>query len=127
MKTLIIIGGFLWLGFFVFHVLFWKLFDWKNDLENLTPVNKATIQVLNLCLMLVMLLFAYVSILHTEELLSTPLGKSVLVGMVLFGVFRSIEQVVFFDISQPRSAIVLLLALLGTAIYLIPLISVFQV
>ena len=126
MKSLISIGGFLWLGFFVFHILFWKLFDWKNDLENLTPVNKATIQVLNLCLMLVMLLFAYVSLIHTEELLTTSLGKSILIGIVLFGVFRSIEQVIFFDLSHIRSKAVLFVALLGTTIYLVPLVSTFQ-
>lgn len=123
MKTLIIIGGFLWLAFFGFHLFFWKLFDWKHDLNSLTKVNKAVIQVLNLCLMLCFLMFAAVSIFHTDELLTTGLGKSILVGMVLFGVFRAIEQVIFFDLMSHRSKAVLLLAVLGTVIYLIPLIS----
>ncbi|MEO8074582.1 MAG: hypothetical protein ABI686_15210 [Acidobacteriota bacterium] len=122
MKTLIIIGGFLWLAFFVFHLFFWKLFDWKRDLSSLTPVNKAVMQVLNLCLMLVFLIFAYISIFHTDELLTTGLGKSMLVGIVLFGVFRAIEQVIFFDLKHIRSKAVLFVALLGTTIYLIPLI-----
>ncbi len=125
MKTLIIIGGFLWLAFFVFHILFWKLFDWKRDLESLTPTNKAVMQVLNLCLMLCFLIFAYISIFHTNELLTTGLGKSMLVGIVLFGIFRSIEQVIFFDLEHIRSKAVLFVALLGTTIYLIPLISTF--
>ena len=44
MKTLIIIGGFIWLAVFVFHLFFWKLFDWKRDLSSLNPVNKAIMQ-----------------------------------------------------------------------------------
>ncbi len=121
MKTLIIIGGFLWLAVFLFHVLFWNIFDWKRDLNNLTDVNKAVMQVLNLSLMVVFLIFAYISIFHTDELLTTGLGKSILVGIVLFGVFRAIEQVIFFDLKQVRSKVVLFVALLGTMLYLIPL------
>ncbi len=123
MKTLILIGGFIWLAFFVFHVFFWKLFDWKQDLEYVTKTNKAIMQVLNLCLMLCFLIFAYVSIFQTEELLTTSLGKSLLIGMILFGIFRAIEQIIFFDLKNNRSKAVLLAALLGTTIYLIPFVS----
>lgn len=122
MNTLIIIGGLIWLAVFVFHLFFWKLFDWKNDLSSLNPLNKAIMQVLNLCLMLVFLIFAYISVFHTDELLTTSLGKSMLVGIVLFGVFRAIEQVIFFDLKHFRSKAVLFVALLGTTIYLIPLV-----
>lgn len=121
MKILIIIGGFLWLAFFVFHIFFWKLFDWKQDLSKLTEVNRAIMQILNLCLMLVFLLFAYVSLFHADELLTTSLGNSILYGIVLFGFFRAIEQVIFFDMKQNRSKAILVIALVGTMIYLIPI------
>ena len=121
MKTLITIGGFLWLAFFVFHIFFWKLFDWKRDLENVAKVNKAIMQVLNLCLMFCFLIFAYISLFQTAELLTTGLGKTLLVGMVLFAVFRAIEQVIFFDLKNPRSIAVLFFALIGMTLYLIPL------
>ena len=122
MKILIQIGGFLWLALFIFHLFFWKLFNWKRDLESLTQVNKAIMQVLNLCLMLVFLIFAYISIFHADELLAKGLGKSMLIGMIAFGVFRAIEQVIFFDLKHIRSKAVLFVALLGTTIYLIPFI-----
>lgn len=124
MKTLVIIGGFLWLAVFVFHVFFWKLFKWKQELNKLSDVNRAVMQVLNLCLMLVFLIFAYISIFHADELLTTDLGKSVLIGIVLFGIFRSVEQVIFFDLKDIRSKFVFLVALIGTVIYTIPLISI---
>ncbi len=121
MKNLIIIGGVIWIICFIFHILFWKLFDWKKDLELVKPVNKGIIQVLNLCLMLVFLIFAYISIFQSEELLATGLGKSLIAGMALFGVFRVIEQFIFFDLSQFRSKLVSIGALLIAIIYSIPL------
>ena len=123
MKILILIGGFLWLAVFVFHIFFWKLFRWKKDLGKLTETNKAIMQVLNLCLMLCFLIFAYISIFQSEELLTTSLGKSLLIGMFLFAFFRVIEQFIFFDLKNIRSKIFLLAALLGAGLYLIPLIS----
>lgn len=122
MKTLIIIGGFLWLAVFVFHVFFWKLFDWKRQLSKLSDVNRAVMQVLNLCLMWVFLIFAYISIFHADELLTTGLGKTILTGIVLFGVFRAVEQVIFFNLKDIRSKLVLFIALIGTIIYAVPLI-----
>ena len=124
MKILLMIGGFFWLAIFVFHIFFWKLFDWQKDLENLTKTNKAIMQVLNLCLMLVFLIFAYVSIFNSDELLTTNLGKSVLVGMILFAIFRAVEQVIFFDLKYYFSKLFLGVILFGAILYLIPLISV---
>jgi hypothetical protein len=123
MKTLIIIGGMLWIVCFIFHVMFWRLFDWKNDLETVKKVNKGIIQVLNLCLMLVFLVFAYISLFQTDELLNTNLGRSLIAGMALFGVFRVIEQFIFFDAKLLRSQAVLLGAMLIAIVYSIPLFS----
>jgi hypothetical protein len=121
MRTLIQIGGVLWVICFVFHIFFWRLFDWKNDLESVTKVNKGIIQVLNLCLMLVFLIFAFISLVQPDELLSSPLGTSLIAGMALFGFFRVIEQFLFFDVQQFRSTLVLIGALLIGIVYTIPL------
>lgn len=123
MKTYIYIGGILWIISFIFHIFFWKLFDWKNDLESVKKVNKGIIQVLNLCLMLCFLIFAYISLFQTDELLNTNLGKSLIAGMALFGVFRVVEQFIFFDVKLFRSKIVLFGALLIAVVYSIPLFS----
>lgn len=121
MRTLIQIGGVLWVICFIFHVFFWRLFDWKNDLESVKTVNKGIIQVLNVCLMLCFLIFAYISLAETDELLSSSLGKSLIVGMALFGFFRVVEQFIFFDLRLFRSKIVLFGALLIGIVYTIPL------
>lgn len=36
------------LGFALFHVAFWKLFDWPRSLQSTTVANRAIIQILNL-------------------------------------------------------------------------------
>lgn len=123
MRTLIQIGGVLWVICFIFHVFFWRLFDWRRDLESVMKVNKSIIQVLNLCLMLCFLIFAYISLLQTDELLSTSLGKSLIAGMALFGIFRVVEQFIFFDLRLFRSKVVLFGALLIGVVYAIPLFS----
>jgi len=126
MKTLIVIGGFVWIGLFIFHALFWRLFDWKNDLESLTPLNKAVMQVMNLALMLFILIFGFVSFFHADDLLTTSLGRTILIGIVVFGVFRSTLQFIFFNLKDNRSRFFLGVMIVGTLIYLIPLVSLFQ-
>lgn len=121
MRALIQIGGVLWIVCFLFHVLFWRLFDWRTDLESIKKVNKSIIQVLNLCLMLCFLVFAYISLIHTDELLSSALGRTMIAGMAAFGIFRSLLQFPFFELRLFRSKLVLFGALLIGIVYTIPL------
>lgn len=121
MRNLILFGGVLWIICFIFHIFFWKLFDWKNDLESVRKVNKGIIQVLNLCLMLCFAIFAYISLFQTDDLLNTSLGKTLIAGMSLFGVFRVIEQFIYFELTLFRSKLVLFGAFLIAVVYSIPL------
>ena len=71
--------------------------------------------------MLCFLIFAYISLVQTDELLTSPLGKNLIVGMALFGFFRVAEQFMFFDLQLFRSKLVLFGALLIGIVYTIPL------
>ena len=121
MKTLVIIGGFFGLGFFIFHIFFWKLFEWKKDLRSLNSINRGVMQVLNLCLMICFLIFAYVSIFHTDELLTTSLGNSILFGIASLWFLRAIMQPLFFGMKNSISKIFFVIFLIGAGIYAIPL------
>ena len=57
-------------------------------------------QVLNLCLSFVFLLFAAVSFFYTEELQRAGLGRAVVAGIGVFWVLRLIEQPIFFGFSR---------------------------
>lgn len=77
-------------------------------------------QVLNLSLSFVFIIFSYISIAHTDELLSTALGHSLLILMTLFWVARSIEQIIFFKLNHWGSVAFLAFFLVGAVLYAIP-------
>jgi hypothetical protein len=122
--TVIKIGGFYNMGFLVFHAMFWKLFNWRNELPRLTRINGAVMQVLNLCLMFCFLLFGYISLFHTSELGTSSIGRVLLLSIALFWLIRAIEQLVFFSFRRPLSIAMTILFLLGFCLYAYPLIRI---
>ncbi len=99
-ETLLIIGGVFNLAFAVFHLLFWRIFGWNKELAKLSFINRAIVQVLNLCLTFVFVIFAYVSFLHPRELLAPGLGRSLVALIAAFWLLRAIEQMVFFRLRH---------------------------
>lgn len=119
-EAIVFTGGLFNLGFAVFHLMFWRLFHWKEDLASLTFINRSVMQILNLCLTFVFLLMAYVSIFHRAEMISANLGNALLVAFSLFWFLRMIEQAVFFGIKSRMSLAFTLVFLVGSVIYLLP-------
>jgi ABC-type thiamin/hydroxymethylpyrimidine transport system permease subunit len=120
MDLMIRIGGLCALALVAFHLSFWRLFCWREDLRSLTSLNRAVMQVMNLALIYVFLLFAYISFAHTEDLLSTPLGHSLLVLISGLWLFRAVLQVVFFKLRHPGSIAFLVFCLASLSLYAIP-------
>jgi small-conductance mechanosensitive channel len=118
-----IVGGIFNLGFAVLHLSFWKLFHWKEDLASLTHTKRSVMQILNLCLIFVFLLFAYISFVYPAELLTNGLGKFLLIGIALFWFLRLIEQVVFFGVRNKFSVASTGLFFVGGLLYLLPAIA----
>jgi hypothetical protein len=117
--VLIRIGGVACLGWLVFHLFFWRLFDWKSQLGRLSAANRGVMQVLNLCLSFVFLLCGVMSLTYPNELLAPGLGRGLLWGMAVFWLLRLIEQPVFFGVSR-ISNLFSLLFLLTSLFYLLP-------
>lgn len=115
-------GGVFNLGFAVFHLFFWKLFNWKKDLALLTPVNRSVMQILNHCLTFMILVVAYVSLFLPHEMLATKLGRNLLVAFALFWFMRMLEQVFLFEVKGRLSVVFTLIFLLGSILYLIPVV-----
>jgi hypothetical protein len=116
-EKLLIIGTIYHLAFVTFHLLFWKLFDWVQDLKKLSHINKSVMQILNLRLIFVFIIFAYISYFNTGEMLNTQLGLTLLAAISLFWGFRSIEQIIYFGIKNFSSNILFLLFLFGFILY----------
>jgi hypothetical protein len=70
----------------------------------LNKINKSTIQVLNISITFIFFIIAYISFAHTEELLYTQLGRSLLILISLLWLFRAVQQVVFYELKHKASA-----------------------
>lgn len=112
-------GGVFNLGFTVFHLFFWKLFDWKKDLASLTPVNRSVMQILNLCLTFLIFVMSYVSLFLSREMLTTNLGRNLLFTFALFWFLRMLEQIYVFEVKGGLSTVFTFIFLLGSILYII--------
>ena len=79
-----------------FHLGFWRLFRWKDELAKLHPLNRGVMQVMNAMLIFLFLTVALVQVRFAPELTGTALGRTVLAGMAAFWVVRAILQPFFF-------------------------------
>lgn len=119
-ETLLFIGGLYNLSFAIFYILFWKIFRWKRGLRRLLPQDRAIMQVMNIHLIYIFFVFAYISIFHQEGLISTQLGKVIIIVLSLFWFMRAIEQIIFFGLKNLVSIVFMIIMLIGATIYLIP-------
>jgi hypothetical protein len=119
-NLLLTIGGIYNRGFAVFHLFFWKIFHWKEDLAKLTHINRAIMQILNLYLTFIFLVMSYVSFMFQSELVTTDLSRALLISFSILWFLRTIEQVVFFGVRHKTSLVFTFLFLIGSALYLLP-------
>ena len=119
-ETLIIAGGIYTVALIIFHALLWRIFNWPETLMPLNYVNKATIQVLNISITFIFFIFAYISFAHTQELLNTDLGRTLLVLISSLWLFRAAQQVVFYKLKHKASVALAFYFLLGAVLYGVP-------
>jgi len=123
-ESIIILGGIYNICFIVFHLFFWKIFNWKEELQKIRFINRGVMQVLNLCLTFAFFIFAFISIFFTQEMINTNLGKTLLLLISIFWFLRAIEQIIFFKLKTIVSVIFLIVFICGTIIYLLPFILI---
>ena len=104
----------------VFHLFFWRIFRWQEDLASLTHINRAVMQILNICLTFLFFVMAYVSFAHAAELISTSLGRTILASIALFWILRLLLQFAFFGARHWLSVLFIVIFTIGASLYLIP-------
>ncbi len=114
-------AGVLNLGLLVFHAFFWRLFRWRGELAKLSSLNRNVMQIMNLCLMALFAVLAYLSFAHARALLTSSLGNALLVGIALFWFLRAAEHVWFFGLKSPVAIVFTTLFALLSALYAAPL------
>ena len=73
-------------GFALFHPAFWRLFDWHGRLGCLGRVNRAVMQVMNVRLIYVFVMFAVLQTVYTESITGSPLGLAHPASIGIFAV-----------------------------------------
>jgi hypothetical protein len=115
-QTLVTIGGLCSLLWGLFHISFWILLDWKNELIKLAELNSNVMQMLNIGIVVFLLSFGFILLVYRKEILNSALGRAVLVVFALFWLARLVGEFVF-----PGGSLLLGLILLACVlIYLIP-------
>ncbi|MGQ0834805.1 MAG: hypothetical protein ACT4O5_07770 [Gammaproteobacteria bacterium] len=114
---LIVAAGSFNLAFAIFHLFFWRLFNWQQELARLGMANRGIMQVLNLCMTYVFAVTAAVFLLFPGEIAGTELGRFLLVASAGLWLFRAILQPMFFGLQHSLSAALFVLFILGTLVH----------
>ena len=121
MTTILILCGIYSFGLALFHIFFWKLFHWKNDLKKLSFANRAIIQMLNVQIIFYFLFVAFICFLFPLELISTKIGRFFLAGNSLFWLIRTIQQFIFLRVNNYIVHLLTFIFLLGAILFALPL------
>lgn len=122
-KTLLLnLCGIYNLAFAIFHISFWKIFKWNEDLERISVANRAIIQILNIRLIYVFLLMSFIYFFFPHQLMDSKLGFALLIGFLGFWIGRTIEQFIFLRVKSKMVTILTIIFIVGTIIHLLPII-----
>lgn len=121
-EAIVLLCGVHSLGFALFHLAFWKLFDWPQALQRTNTATRAVAQILNLRLIYVFVGIAALCFLLPQDLLDTRLGHAILAGMALFWIGRTIEQFVFLRVNHPLVHVLTALFVGGAILFVLPLV-----
>ena len=88
-------------AFALFHLGFWRLFDWPRTLQATTRPNRAIVQIANAQLVWVFACIALLCFAMPDDLAGSPLGRAVLAGMAGFWTLRLALQFVWLRVHHP--------------------------
>jgi hypothetical protein len=104
----------------VFHLGFWRLFRWREELPRMSPANCAILPILNLRLIYLFLGVGTLCLAFPRELVQTALGRAILLGMAGFWLGRLVEQFVFLRVNRALVHALSLVFALGALLFAWP-------
>lgn len=105
----------------IFHLAFWRLFRWREELPKLNAVNRGVMQVLNLMLTYVFFAVATLQFLHPAACLTTPVGRTATAVVAGFWFLRALLQPLFWPRTRLGWAMTALFSV-GAALHAVALI-----
>lgn len=106
----------------VFHLAFWKLFRWREELPRLATVNRGVLPVLNIMLTYVFFAVAAAQAVDAASWIGTPLGRAATAGVAGFWLLRAAVQPFFWP-RVATSWAMFGLFLLGAALHVLALVA----
>ncbi len=89
--------GFVLMALAMVHVIFPRYFHWKEELKDLSLINRQMMKVHTFFIALTVFLMGLFCVIHTDEIIGTHLGKIISLGFGIFWFFRLVIQ--FFGYS----------------------------
>lgn len=90
--------GIMLIALALLHVIFPRYFDWKIQLSGLSLINRQMMYVHTFFIALVVLLMGVLCLTSATEIVGTPLGRKIALGLAIFWLARLVIQ--FFGYSS---------------------------
>jgi len=98
MEIYLKIAGLILIILGIVHIAFPKRFNWKDELEPLSLINKQMMVVHTFFIALTVFMMGVLSFFYSSELISTPFGRVISLGFAIFCFIRLVFQ--FFVYSK---------------------------
>jgi len=98
MELLLRLTGFVLIALGLFHVFFPKYFKWKEEFSKVSTINRQMMYVHSFFIAFVVVLIGLLCVTSATDLLTTPLGKRISLGISIFWMARLFIQ--FFGYSS---------------------------
>ncbi|MCB1553209.1 MAG: hypothetical protein KDJ14_05325 [Xanthomonadales bacterium] len=108
-------------GFALFHLLFWRLFDWPASLRTAGTANRAILPIANACLIYLFSAVGAVCLMFPQALLHSELGRALLAGMAGFWCLRLLLQFAYLRRRHPLVQGLNVAFVLGAGLFAWPL------
>jgi hypothetical protein len=116
-STFVVIAGIFNLAFALFHMAFWRLFQWPVSLGSMGHINRGILYVLNMALTAFFILAGVLLLAYTNDVETTGLGFALLWGLALFWLARAAVQPPVFGLKRPLSIVLFLVFLFGAGVH----------
>ena len=98
MEIYLKVAGIMLIVLGIVHIAFPKRFNWKDELQPLSLINKQMMVVHTFFIALTVFMMGVLSLFYSAELVSTPFGRVVSLGFAIFWFIRLVFQ--FFVYSK---------------------------
>jgi hypothetical protein len=121
MEIIILLCGIYNIGFAIFHVSFWKIFQWDTELKKISFANSGIMQILNVQITFYFVFVAVFCFVFPTELLTTKFGSYFLGTASLFWFIRTIQQLIFLRANNYKLHILTIIFLAGAILFALPI------